>query len=397
VTRRKAVSERNLGRAGFRFTRDLSCIRRYTHEMLNDQSIIGGTLHVFVAFDWGEEIDLDEARRLLPTQSEELVRRRRTPNSIAYRPAPLRYLLSVPPISLAELGAVKATAEAIVFDFAGVSVSLQIPFKLTASALARLAGTLADPQALVDIARGACSELFRKLRPAIQDPRWSPLGEEYLVFQIPPGESLPAPQSLVEDHAGWLAGLVRLESEPLSPSEIDAALQSRISYSPSDILLAAWSASVLVDHDCEETLQAIEFANLQLLEYRYIDNLLDERLVTAYRTIHRTVQRWLPFWRSHTRRLRQLGELRIEANNLFERTGNVLKMVGDQYLARVYRMVAERFHLNEWEQNIRASLDVVEGAYQVVSDQSAALRVELLEVTVILLIALEIGLALLRH
>jgi hypothetical protein len=365
--------------------------------MLSDQSLLRGTLHVFVAFDWGDEIDLDEARRLLPTESEELARRRRTPSSITYRPAPLRYPLSVAPIALPELGDVKATAEAIVFDFAGVSVSLQIPFELTAAALARLAGELADPQSLVEAARSACSGLFHTLCPAIQDPKWSPLGEEYIVFQIPPGDPLPSPHLLVEKHGAWLAGLIRLESEQLSDSEIEAALQSRISYSPTDMLLAAWSASVLIDQDCEETLQAIEFANLQLLEYRYIDNLLDDRLAAAYSTIHRTVQRWLPFWRSHSRRLRQLGELRIEANNLFERTSNVLKMVGDQYLARVYRIVAARFHLNEWEQNIRASLDVVEGTYQVVSDQSAGLRVELLEITVILLIALEIVLALLRH
>jgi hypothetical protein len=365
--------------------------------MLTDQFKLRGTLHVFVAFDWGEEIDLEQARQLLPTQSEELARRRRTPSSIAYRPPPLRYPLVIPLINLPEIGAINATAEAIVFDFAGVSVSLQIPFELTAAALRKLAGALADPSSLVETARGACANLFQKLQPAIQDPRWSPLGEEYFVFQIPPGDSLPSPQVLISEHTDWLAGLVRLEPEPLSHGEIEAALQSCISYSPNDILVAAWSAAVLIDHDCEETLQAIEFANLQLLEYRYIDNLLDERLVAAYSTIHRTVQSWLPFWRSHTRRLRQLGELRIEANNLFERTGNVLKMVGDQYLARVYRMVAGRFHLNEWEQNIRASLDVVEGAYQVVSDQSSTLRVELLEITVILLIALEILLALLRH
>jgi hypothetical protein len=325
------------------------------------------------------------------------VRRRRTPSSIAYRPPPLRYPLGTPAIELPELGKATAVAEAIVFDFSGVSVSLQIPFELSATALTQLAGALAEPQALVEAARAASSDLFQKLRPAIQDPKWSPLGEEYFVFQIPPGDSLPTPQALVENHADWLAGLVRLESEPLSQTEIEAALQSSIGYSPADVLLTAWSAAVLIDRDCEETLQAIEFANLQLLEYRYIDNLLDERLLAAYSTIHRTVQRWLPFWRSQSRPLRQLGELRIEANSLFERTSNVLKMVGDQYLARVYRMVAARFHLNEWEQNIRASLDVVEGAYQVVSDQSATVRVELLEITVIVLIAVEIALALIRH
>ena len=166
-----------------------------------------------------------------------------------------------------------------------------------------------------------------------------------MFFRFRPTTTLPEPGRLLEEHAAWLAGLVRLEAEPLSGDEIQAALQSHISYSPRDLLLVAWSAAVLVDRDCEETLQAIEFANLQLLEYRYIDNLLDERLAAAYSTIHRTLQSWLPFWRTHSRPLRQLGELRIDANNLFERTGNALKMVGDQYLARVYQIIATRFHL----------------------------------------------------
>ncbi len=217
------------------------------------------------------------------------------------------------------------------------------------------------------------------------------------MFEIPPGEPLPATEMLLERHSDWLASLVRLESDPLSKEEIETALQSRISYSPSDLLLAAWSAAVLVDRNCEETLQTIEFANVQLLEYRYIDNLLDDRLATAYSTIHRTLQSWFPFWRTHGRPLRQLGELRIDAINLFERAGNALKLVGDQYLARVHQLIAARLHLSQWEQNIRASLDVVEGAYQVVSDQSSAFRIELLEVIVIVLIAIEIVMAFVRH
>src|SRR5215471_13603557 len=154
--------------------------------MLNENTLIRGTLHVFVAFDWGDEIELDQARRLAPTQTEELARRRRTPSSIGYRPPPLRYPLSVPSITLPELGQVVPTAEAIVFDFAGVSVSLHIPFQLSAAALSRLASALADPQSLVETARSACQQLFDRLRPAIVDPKCSPLGEEYFVFEIPP-------------------------------------------------------------------------------------------------------------------------------------------------------------------------------------------------------------------
>jgi hypothetical protein len=369
----------------------------YSGAMFAQSELLKGTLHIFVAFDWGEEVDLDHARRLLPAELQDLARRRRTPSSVAYRPAPLRYPLSGARVTLPEVGEVTSAAEAIVFDFGGVSVSLQTPFELSAAALSKLASSLADAQPLVDEARRVSMKLFETLKSAMQQPRWSPLNEEYFVFQIESCESLAPVAKFVERDSAWLAQLVRLESEALSDAEISAQLQSQISYSLNDLLLAAFSAAVLVDRDCEETLQTIEFANLQLLEYRFIDNLLDERLAGAYSTIHRTLQSWLPFWRTHGRPLRQLGELRIDVNRLFERTGNALKLVGDQYLARVYRLVAQRFHLAEWEQSIRASLDVVEGAYQVVSDQSATFRVELLEMIVIVLIALEIVLALVRH
>src|SRR5262245_39076757 len=195
-----------------------------------DDSLLGGTLHVFVAFDWGDEIDLEHARRLLPAESQDLARRPRTPSSIAYRPAPLRYPHEMLRLNLAELGPVDALAETLVFDFGGASVSLQIPFELTPPALARLAGALADPQPLVDAAQNASRDLFAKLQPAIQQAAWSPLGEEYFVFQLSPGDPLPPPQQLIEEHPAWLVGLARLESQELSYSEIDDALQSRISY-----------------------------------------------------------------------------------------------------------------------------------------------------------------------
>ena len=72
-------------------------------------------------------------------------------------------------------------------------------------------------------------------------------------------------------------------------------------------LLLLWGAAALVDSDCDETLQAIEFANLQLLEFRHIDNRLDDRLASAARLLHPPGRSWLPFWRSHARPLRVKG------------------------------------------------------------------------------------------
>jgi uncharacterized Rmd1/YagE family protein len=87
----------------------------------------------------------------------------------------------------------------------------------------------------------------------------------------------------------------------------------------------------------------------------------------------------------------------MEANSMIERPVNVLKLLGDQYIARVHSLLSRRFHLEEWEQSIRRSLEIVEGVYAVVSDQAASWRTELLEIIVILLILFEIVMALFRH
>jgi hypothetical protein len=347
-----------------------------------------GILHIFVAFDWGEEIRLEQAGRLVPGSPQELPRRRRTPSSFTYTPPPLHLTLAPVPFELAEIGNVQAAAGLTLFDFGAVSLALHVPFTLAPDKLLRLAGTLADPSALLQTARQALQPLYQQLLPAIGAPSWqSDLSEEYFVFHLP-----PCHLDMNKD-AAWLAGLVHLESEPLSASEITEALRLQLSYSPDDVFIANWGAAVLVDRECDETLQAIEFANLQLLEFRHIDNRLDKSLASASRTVEPTTRRVLPFWRIHSRPLRELGELKVEANALFERTGNALKLVGDPYLARVYRLVAGRFHLETWEENIQRKLDVAEGVYQVVSDQASHFRTEFLEIIVVVLILIEIILA----
>ncbi len=85
--------------------------------MIDPDLIIPGTLHVYIAFDWGNEIRLDEARRLWPARSGELARRPRTPSSISYRPTPLQFSLTPLQLDLPELGQVTAAVEATALRF----------------------------------------------------------------------------------------------------------------------------------------------------------------------------------------------------------------------------------------------------------------------------------------
>src|SRR4029077_14797216 len=122
----------------------------------------------------------------------------------------------------------------------------------------------------------------------------------------------------LDAHTDWVAGLVRLESGPLSPAEGREAPGLSLSYSPTDRVTLDWAAGFVADRVCADTLQVIEFANVQLLEFRQIDDRLDDRLEAAYRLIRPADRaRWSFPWRRHSGAMRSVRELEIEATSLF--------------------------------------------------------------------------------
>src|SRR5262245_8816329 len=143
---------------------------------LPDVPLLSGHLWVFIAFDWGDEVDFDRARQLAPGATLELSRRPRTPSSFAYRPSPLRFPLEARPLPVPGLEGTSArVAEATLFDFAAVSVALQVPFRLSPAALTELAGRLAEPSTIAILsktARAVVTPLYQTLLPAIGKPNW---------------------------------------------------------------------------------------------------------------------------------------------------------------------------------------------------------------------------------
>jgi hypothetical protein len=359
-------------------------------------SIVDGVLHAHVAYDWGEEVDLNRAATLAPAESQGLARRPRTPPSIGYQVAPLRFRLPQTHLELPNCPPVTGDVEVTVFDFGAVSVRIGVPIHHTVDDLRRLAGDPGAANCVIRAARAAAEPLFEKLKPAINAAAWRDFSEEYFVFQLDPA-TVVAPERLLAESADWLAALVRMESTELSRDEVAEALKQRISYTPHDLVAVDWAAAVVVDRDCEETLQTIEFANVQLLEFRYIDRRLDDALARAYRLIHESLKSKLPFFRTNAKPLRALGDIKIETDMLLERAGNALKLVGDQYVARVYGMLGARFHLDAWSGSIQHSLEVVEGVYQILEDQASHVRLEVMELVVIGLITFEIVLSLIGH
>jgi len=120
---------------------------------------LDATIHLAFAFDIGYEIDLKQAGPLVAGESGALPRRRRTPESIRYRPQPLRISLDASALALPDAMHLAALtrAELTLFDFGVVSLTVQCPVKMTPDELPRLAGDLADSTTLSASARAITS------------------------------------------------------------------------------------------------------------------------------------------------------------------------------------------------------------------------------------------------
>ncbi|NBV63625.1 MAG: hypothetical protein EBR71_03985 [Planctomycetes bacterium] len=90
----------------------------------------------------------------------------------------------------------------------------------------------------------------------------------------------------------------------------------------------------------------------------------------------------------------------MDAALLYEELNNALKLLGDQFLARLYRAANRRMHLDEWERSTLRKLETLESIYEKLADEQAHRRAELLEWIIIALITAEIIFSLvtfLRH
>lgn len=347
-----------------------------------------GTCYVFFAYDVGLAIKLDAAEALIAAdkQRESIKHKRRAPYYFEYQPPPLRVTYPIDPVLLGNR-ATEPTVDAVVYDFGAISVQYSIPLAGPLPALRTLSDALYANADLLAASRRVVEELAVSLRPAITKPEITSLVEDYCVYQL--AELSPAVplEALLREHRMMLAQILRAEGGPLSAEEVADALGCQIAFGPDDQTLIDWNAALLVDRDADDVRAVLEYANVELLEMRYLDDRLDAALEEIYGALGRRAGSWGVFFGSRAEDLRRIAELQTDSAVLYEGVNNALKLLGDQYLARVHRLVSQRFHLNDWDRSIRRKLETIESIYEKLSDRQATHRLEVLEWIIILLIA----------
>jgi len=357
--------------------------------------IRAGQIYAFYLFDVAETVDLGVIPGLIggPTVAARLAPKSATPAYVQYEKPPLSFdgdLIGIPDIA-------GFRPRFRIYDYGVISLALSKPFRGAWRDFVTLGQELIESDELERLAEQHCRAVVNRLMPALTDIRNDFLSEDYFVFVVNELEPPLAAADLVAAHGDDIAAMLRGERLALSTQERRNVLRHRISYLADDLVIATWNAALVCDAPAgaAAALEILEFANSQLLEFRYYDQLLDQRLASIYGMLEHP--RWYDQWigSRYTRAARQVHSLLIDVNELTDRTENAIKFIGDIYAARLFRLVAERLGLDNWKGNVQNKLTTVDDIYRFAADQSAVARGNFLELTIVLILVLELVLLML--
>jgi len=277
--------------------------------------------------------------------------------------------------------------EIALYDLGALCITWTLSFDEPLEDLVELSALLYSHTDLIAGSRVLAGEVTTALGPALGSPALANHIEDYVVLQVAPVAQGPA--ALLESSGPSLARILRAEERALSSQEIEDALAHPVSYGSGDVCLVDWLAAFLMGDDTEDERRLLELATVELLELRLLDSQLERQIEEAYDVLA-SPRGLLGAFTVQRRELEHVARMQADDALLHEGIDNALKTFGDDYLARLYRTSAERFHFEDWDLAIQRKLGVLRTVYQSMADLTAHRRSELLEWIIIVLIAVEI-------
>jgi hypothetical protein len=351
--------------------------------------ITAGQVTALFLYEAAEVIDLPRVAGLVgPTAQARLSPKATAPSYVQYRQPPL--IIDGEALGLPETDGFRVRFK--IFDYGVISVSLTRALPDSWSALIESSIAWQEDPRLAAASESLCRNLMGRVQTAMTAPRTELVTEDYIVFSVTGLAGAPTSNDLLDARGDDIARLLRAERERLSAQEREEVLRHRLSYLERDLLVPTWNAAFVYDTEigAHAALEILEFANSQLVEFRYYDELLDRELTRIYADLQRPS--WFKGWfgRRYTRPAQQVHALFIDVNELTDRAENALKIAGDVYTARVFSLAGLRLGLDHWKANVRDKLKTLDDIYRFAVEQTAMARGETLEIMIVLILIFEL-------
>jgi len=350
---------------------------------------IRGSFTSLFLYDVSEAILLERLRQILglPPAGREPPFRQPAPQYVSFEQSPVMDQLPA-----SELGGGQVTGFIAYYDYGVVSLRLDQPFDDDWEGVLALTSRWMNTVELEKQAAQVLEKHLRRASSALVKPYNERLTEDYYVIHIREVAGLPEPSAadLIEECGDYIAQIVRGEAAKFSPAERAEILESRMSYYYNDVAVVGWNAALVYDtpEGAATTFQLLEYANTQLLEFRFYDGVLTRLLSGVYRSLEKGTG-ILASWRLG-REAARLKTIELDVRELTERVDNAIKFLSDMFAARLYRIAARRIGVPDYRTLVEQKLRSADELYGFMMDRFHQGRGFALELMVVVILVIEL-------
>jgi hypothetical protein len=246
------------------------------------------------------------------------------------------------------------------------------------------------------VAHIKAKEFQKDITTAISIPTEWTMNEDYVIYFIQEFEGPKFPAAQIIEKVDVPALILAETKEFLSDSMKKNIIDNRFQYSRDDLVVVDWNSALVIEPGGSMDVPlVIEFALNQLLEMRFYDDLLDQRLNTLYNEVVGK-KRGL-FSNKYSQLAEEAGQIYLEISEIVENVENSFKTVGDFYLATIFRASSQRFRFDDWQRSIDDKLGNLAEVSKLLHSEVNESRNQMMEIIVILLIGIEVVPLILKH
>lgn len=348
--------------------------------------IFSGNILILWAYDIGEDINLEkieESRDIVkvPLHLPKHFKQYNIPLAIEH-PAPSdEYLTS-----------------SKIHSFGAISLTYKIPFSDTLENLRVSCDQLANKyqqQSIKD-----AEKLYKQIESSITQPKFFQTSATYVIIQVDPQPTALDLAQLQKEYGSTIASTLRFETEILSEFQKNEILDSAIGYFRGSLIVIDVDAAFVYEEDYSDIIDLFEFANIQQLELRFFDRLLDQQINTIYERKETTLSwgAYLPFFGTFfSDPVGQLRKLKADISVITERLESSIKIAGEPYYSEIHHLLAEKLDLKSWHDGIDRKLRIVEDVQTLFQQKIDAAREDLFSTLIIILIFIELMFGILSY
>ncbi|MFN7730052.1 MAG: hypothetical protein ACK5P7_12910, partial [Bdellovibrio sp.] len=345
-----------------------------------------GKIFAYRVFDIGMDVDLEKFQRSLFTATtQQRFRLSKFSRAMIINNAPLALTLEGGKHECLGIR-LDYDVAAKVWHFGAISINIQmtIPPELEWNKLIEIGAALENDESLQQMAVQKVTEMLQQFDPSrLTKMNWETFEDYTLYFFKSLAGSEKNALSVFQNYDVYRL-ILSETTESLSDQVKKGIMDGAIQYSETDLAVINWNSALIIEPSGYLDIpDVIEFALCQLLEMRYYDDVLDERLASLYSTLE---GKGLGIWETYSEKMsREAARKYLEISDTVESVENSLKVVGDFYLAQIFRTASSRLRFNDWRDSVDQKLNNLAQIAKLMTNELNERRSRLLEMIIIVL------------